>query len=212
MKQRRRGRAERCQPQKSAALSALSALQCIAAAMIFVAATGPTASFGQTRAECNKCCQEMFTDDYYIEQCKLKCFRDHGHCNTLRAARGPGSRPGQHQPQPSVERQVPKPETPTAAEPPAAQPPQEAPQRRPERAATRQAPFVWPETLVLNPGREWEAAGQILAANGIPPQHPNYTPALKAIEQVLIDFARTNPGGGELPTDQLERIIMQARR
>ena len=212
MKQRHRGRAGQCHRRKRVSWLALSALQCIAAATIVLVAAAPTASFGQTRAECNKCCQEMFTDDYYVEQCKLKCFRDTGHCNSLRAARGSGPRTDQHQPHPSVERTVPKPETPPAAKPPVAQPPKEAPQQRPERTATRQAPFVWPETLVLNPGREWEAAGQILAANGIPPQHPNYTPALKAIEQVLIDFARTNPGGGELPTDQLERIIKQARR
>jgi hypothetical protein len=65
---------------------------------------------------------------------------------------------------------------------------------------------------VLSPGREWEAAGQILAANGIPPQHPNFTAGMKAIEGVLTDFARRNPGGGDLPVDQLERILAQLHR
>ncbi len=211
MKQRCQGRADLCLWRERRSWNALRAFLCVAASTIFLLATAATASFGQTRAECNKCCQEMFTDEYYVEQCKLKCFRDTGHCNVLRAARGSGPRSDRQQPQPSVDRQAAKPEAPSSAQPPAAEPPRERPQL-PERTATRHAPFVWPETLVLNPGREWEAAGQILAANGIPPQHPNYTPALKAIEQVLIDFARTNPGGGELPTDQLERIIKQARR
>jgi hypothetical protein len=61
------------------------------------------------------------------------------------------------------------------------------------------------------PGREWEAAGQILAANGVSPQNPNYQAGLKAIEAVLIEFAKANPGGGKLPTAQLERIIRQVR-
>lgn len=178
-------------------------------AVIFSIAAVPLGAFGQTRAECNKCCTEMFADDYYAEQCKLKCFRDTNHCKSLRASKQSAS--GQPAQSPSVDRQVIRPETPARTRPETA-PPRESQPRRGERAAPRQAPFVWPETLVLNPGREWEAAGQILAANGIPPQHPNYTPALKAIEQVLIDFARTNPGGGELPTDQLERIIRQTRR
>ncbi len=191
--------------------SLLTATILLVAVAIFVGAVTPEYCLAQTRAECNKCCQEMFSDDYYVEQCKLKCFRDANYCNSLRASKPAGGRSEQHTQQAPVERQIARPEPPTTTRPQAV-PSQETQQRRVERTPPRQAPFVWPETLVLNPGREWEAAGQILAANGIPPQHPNYTPALKAIEQVLVDFARTNPGGGELPTDQLERIIGQARR
>lgn len=191
--------------------SLLSALKCMIAATIFFVAAAPVVSFAQSRADCNKCCQEMFSDEYYAEQCRLKCFRDASHCNSLRAARGSVPRTDQRQERAPADRQVVRPQTPSATKPEVAAP-QEPVRHRTEQATPRQPPFVWPETLVLNPGREWEAAGQILAANGIPPQHPNYTPALKAIEQVLVGFARANPGGGDLPTDQLENIIKQARR
>jgi|GEM_PF-892783 len=191
--------------------STLPAVKVLAATIFFIAAF-PAGIFAQTRAECNKCCQEIFSDDYYLERCKLKCFRDATHCSGLRASRpSPGESDQRDQRRPPAERQVVRPETPSGAKPEAAGPQEPQPRRR-DRTAPRQVPFVWPDTLVLNPGREWEASGQILAANGISPQHPNYTPALKAIEQVLINFARVNPGGGELPTDQLEQIIRQARR
>jgi hypothetical protein len=151
--------------------------------MIFMA---DPAYADQTREECYKCCDDQGLDDYYQEQCRLKCFRNNEHCTGKR-----------------------KKPAPVVSEP---EPPRET---RPAPAATRPAPerraFQWPNPLNLVPGREWEAAGQILAANGIPPQHPHYAAAQKSIEQVLVEFARANPGGGKLPTAQLERVLNQIR-
>ena len=83
-----------------------------------------------------------------------------------------------------------------------------APEKPP---GAEKAQFRYPNPLNLVPGKEFEAAGQILAVNGIPPQHPQYAAGLKAVEQVLVQFARANPSGGRLPTAQLERILRQLR-
>jgi len=71
--------------------------------------------------------------------------------------------------------------------------------------------FKLPDPLNLSPGRERDAAAQILALNGIPPQHPQYAAAVQAMENVLVNFARANPTGGKLPTAQLENILGQLR-
>ena len=179
----------------------------------------PSAYSEQTRKQCDKCCKSTNQDEYYQEQCLLKCFRNHDHC------RGGASTHTPQQPQQSIERQTP----PNEVQSPPVQPPQRqvqpkrvppppvtvdqqpvAPPEQPRQAQTRPA-FQWPNPLNLVPGREWEAAGQILAVNNFPPQHPNYQPALKAIEGVLINFARANPTGGKLPTTQLEQILRQYR-
>lgn len=166
-------------------------------------------SWAQTREECNKCCKEMFSDEYYAEQCRLKCFRNPAHCAGLKPSRT--TAPTRDQPEQQVPpREVVKPEV---SQPrPESRPPQDTTVQRPAPPQRRPPAFRWPETLVLTPGREWEAAGQILAANGIPPQHPNFTAGMKAIEEVLTDFARRNPGGGDLPVEQLERILGQLRK
>jgi hypothetical protein len=65
--------------------------------------------------------------------------------------------------------------------------------------------------LNLSPGRERDAAAQILALNGVMQQHPQYAAALQAIENVLVSFARANPSGGKLPKAQLENILRQLR-
>ncbi len=83
------------------------------------------------------------------------------------------------------------------------------PSGQPPRPSSDSVQLVWPSPLNLTPGRESEAAAQILALNGIPTQHPGYAAALMAIQNVLVNFARTNPGGGKLPTAELARIIMQ---
>jgi len=64
----------------------------------------------------------------------------------------------------------------------------------------------------MAPGREADAAAQILSLNGIPPQHPNFPRALPVVQNILVEFARANPTGGSLPTAQLERVIRQFRR
>ncbi|MCA1960252.1 MAG: hypothetical protein LDL33_05615 [Desulfomonile sp.] len=154
----------------------------------------PPAQAQQTRDQCRKCCEGKGFDDYYLEQCKLKCFRTPDHCTDAKAAPAPTA--------------VREPDRRALAEQPPAVSSEAAPRRE---AAQRGAPFSWPSQLSLTPGREWEAAGQILSANGIPPQHPNAQRALQAIESVLIDFARKNPQGGQLPTAALEQIIRQNR-
>jgi hypothetical protein len=65
--------------------------------------------------------------------------------------------------------------------------------------------------LDLTAGREWEAAAQIVGINGIGPGHPNHQRAVKAVEQVLVNFARNNPQGGKLPVTELQKIIGSLR-
>ena len=156
------------------------------------------ALFQQTREQCDECCKKSGYDDYYLEQCRLKCFRNHDHCM------GPL---GTHAEPPSPAK---KPEAPVQSN----RPPRERPveQSAPQPQQQVQKPqFVWPNPLNLTPGREGEAAAHILALNGIPPQHPNYARALGAIQGVLTNFARNNPSGGALPTAQLQQIISQLR-
>jgi len=172
----------------------------------------------QTRDQCEKCCQNSQQDEYYLEQCRLKCFRNPDHCSGQKAHREAAPRPSEapvppaaaQQPPPATDFQPPEP----APGPPAmGEPARPMPPPRPAqpKAAPPKAAFIWPNPLNLVPGREWEAAGLILAANGISPQNPNYQAGLKSIEAVLIEFAKANPGGGKLPTTQLERIIRQIR-
>lgn len=180
---------------------------------MFFSESGAWAS--QTREQCDRCCKSSQQDDYYLEQCKLKCFRNPEHCLEQKGRRQaapddaetaappvsakPRTGPGTAEPG-----QPPSP-APRVAEPARPEPPRPAPK------PTARSPFVFPNPLNMVPGREWEAAGQILAANGISPQHPSYQAGLRAVEAVLIEFARANPGGGRLPTAQLEKIIQQLR-
>lgn len=152
----------------------------------------------QSREQCYECCAGSGLDEYYTEQCRLKCFRNPDHCIKT-AAKEPAARP---QAKPTTE----KPQrTQPVEQPPALN------QEQPVRPQPRRAEFVWPNPLNLVPGREFEAAGQILALNGIGPRHPNYPAAMRAVEQVLIDFGRNNPTGGALPTSLLERLVGQFR-
>ncbi|MGB6067867.1 MAG: hypothetical protein WBG50_23930 [Desulfomonilaceae bacterium] len=142
----------------------------------------------QTRDECDKCCQHQGFDEYYTEQCKLKCFRNHDHCVGEKSMRPPAAKPSA---------EAPAPQRPPSAEPP--------------RPQAKRSAFRWPNPLNLVPGREREAAEQILAVNGIPPQHPGYAVALQSVTNVLMNFARAHPKGGKLPTAQLEQILRQLR-
>lgn len=187
----------------------------------------------QTRDQCNACCQRAGYDEYYAEQCRLKCFRNPDHCMNRASNQLPP-------PAGRADQEADRPEPPAGAAPPPA-PPQtrrqaEPPAQRYERPPAdpgplpqnqmpyqpgpppqqagpppRAAGFQWPNPLNLSPGREADAAGQILVLNGIPPQHPNFDPALRNIQGLLMDFVRNNPSGGKLPTTQLERIIRQFR-
>ena len=178
----------------------------------------------QTRDQCRKCCETKGLDEFYLEQCRLKCFRNPDHCADTKAdAPVPAARdvapPAAVEPPPAAEPRPParQPAPPAVREAPPAparqmQPPgvTEAPPPRRE-AAPRPGAFTWPSPLNLTPGREWEAAGQVLGANGMGPQHPNYQRALRAVEEVLINFARSNHQGGQLPTGELEQILRQNR-
>jgi hypothetical protein len=134
--------------------------------------SGPPGWAKQTRQQCNECCKKMGYDEYYLEQCRLKCFRNPDHCksNAVKAA-----------PQP---------------------------EKKPQK---KRATFRWPRPLNLTPGKEWDAAAQILALNGISPGHPNYQKALASIRNILVEFVRSHPSGGKLPTARLERIIRSNR-
>ncbi len=152
----------------------------------------------QTRDQCYSCCGASGLDEYFAEQCRLKCFRNPDHCISGNAKESvPAARPAQQSEKPQRQRPV---EQPTVAA-----------QEQPARPQPRRAEFVWPNPLNLVPGREFEAAGQILVMNGIPPQHPNHAVALRAVQDVLVSFGINNPTGGALPTGQLERIVGQFR-
>ncbi|MGD9818732.1 MAG: hypothetical protein AB7V04_08515 [Desulfomonilaceae bacterium] len=152
----------------------------------------------QTREQCYDCCAESGYDDYYTEQCRLKCFRNTDHCVSKKAKQTTATA----KPTPDVA----KPEKPKPAEQQTV-----STREQPARPQPRRAEFVWPNPLNLVPGREIDAASQILALNGVVPQHPNYAQALRAVEALLIDFGRNNPAGGALPTAQLERLVGQFR-
>lgn len=145
----------------------------------------PTACAKQSRAACRECCEKMGYDDYYKEQCKLKCFRNSDHCTS--AAARPKPKP---KPEPTQEKRTKR--------------------RKPSRSRG-EIVFKWPNPLTLTPGKERDAAAQILAVNGMPPNHPNYMLALRSIEGVLQNFARQNPQGGKLPTNQLVDILLKYR-
>ena len=155
------------------------------------------APFRQTREQCDECCKKSGYDDYYTEQCKLKCFRNYDYCSGSKAATPEAS------PAPAKQEAPAQQHRPTPREVRQPGPPPQPEARKPK--------FVWPNPLNLVPGREGEAATHILALNGIPPQHPNYPKALAAVQGILINFARNNPTGGALPTAQLQRIISQLR-
>lgn len=152
----------------------------------------------QTRDQCYECCAVSGLDEYYSEQCRLKCFRNPEHCIKGKASE-PASRPEKA---PVAE----KPQRTRPVENPAVMS-----QEEPVRPQPRRAEFVWPNPLNLVPGREFEAASQILILNGIGPRHPNYPTAMRAVEEVLIDFGRNNPAGGALPTGRLEQLVGQFR-
>lgn len=153
----------------------------------------------QTREQCDECCNNSGYDEYYAEQCRLKCFRNHDHCIGTKGATVEKQAPPRDEPQPSTRRE------------PVRQEPQVQSTEREPKPRVERPQLVWPNPLNLVPGREVEAAAHILILNGIPPQHPNYTMALRAIQDVLVNFARNNPTGGALPTAQLERIISQLK-
>ncbi|MFH0825021.1 MAG: hypothetical protein V2B18_19895 [Pseudomonadota bacterium] len=174
-----------------------------------------TASAQQTREQCRQCCSGKGYDEYYAEQCRLKCFRSPEHCRDGQPTPDPiAAKPdaGRPKPAPAEQPQTREPSgpPPQTAGPAATRPPAARKQQQPERPPAARAPksrFNWPQALSVTPGKEWEAAAQILAANGVNPKHPNFPQVLKAIEAILVDFTRNNPQGGRLPVTQLEKTL-----
>jgi hypothetical protein len=178
----------------------------------------PAVAATQTREQCDRCCQGMGYDEYYAEQCKLRCFRNPDHCREMKGTQpeAPSAAgmapPAESKPAPPIEpRPVPRPERPSPPVDARPMPRVERPAPPAQEAPAPRSAFRWPPSLSLVPGREADAAAQILALNGIPPQHPNFQNALRTTEALLVDFARNNPTGGSLPTAGLERIIKQFR-
>ncbi len=166
--------------------------------LVVVHLAGGATLGGQTKEQCEKCCEGQVHDDYYLDQCKLKCFRTPDHCADQKAQKAPSQRPQALQ----------RPTTPPGASQPS-QPPTVAPEASQQQQ--QEMLFRWPDPLNLTPGKEAEAAGRIVELNGIAPQHPNYSRAVQSVAAVLIDFSRKNPQGGNLPTSRLARIIRQFR-
>lgn len=189
-------------------------LPIVATLFFLIHVSGPIALSAQTRDQCNSCCENAGYDEYYKEQCKLKCFRNPDHCTGGKGARSaaPETAPAPKAATP------PAPAQPRAATPPPAQPRATAPPPgepgaiSPAPPAQRKAAaFRWPNPLSIVPGREADAAAQILGLNGITPQNPNYPMALASVQAILVEFARANPTGGSLPTARLEQVIKQFR-
>lgn len=209
---------------------------CVSAIILFV--TAPSFA-SQTRDQCEKCCKSSIQDEYYSEQCRLKCFRNPNHCTDQKSKReareegappspmhrervqrpvvAPGSTPPRVSgPPPSAPGAMgPPPGGPVMPGPPTtahrspAQPPTGA--HMTPRQASQRGMLVFPSPLNLVPGREAEAAGQILNLNGISPQHPNYQAGVQAITGILQNFARNNPSGGSLPTEEMQKVIVQLK-
>ncbi len=217
-------------------------LLCIPALMIL--SPVQDAFSAQTRDQCEKCCRNSIQDEYYSEQCRLKCFRNPDSCAdqkpkaddreestapapTHRArVRPPTVPPGAGATSPRVSgppASVPgvmgqPPAGPVSPGPPAtAQRPPSQPQTAvphggmSPRQASQRGMLVFPSPLNLVPGRESEAAAQILNLNGISPQHPNFAAGIQAIAGILQNFARNNPTGGSLPTEEMQRVIIQMK-
>ncbi len=212
---------------------------CVSAIILFMM---PPSFAAQTRDQCEKCCRNSIQDEYYSEQCRLKCFRNPDHCADRKSKQDareevapptsatPGPAPGTRARRPvtvpgstppSVSGQPPSaagtvgppPGGPVMTGPPteAHRPPTGAPHGMTPRQASQRGLLVFPSPLNLVPGRESEAAGQILNLNGISPQHPNYQAGVQAITAILQNFARNNPAGGSLPTEELQKVIVQLK-
>ena len=105
----------------------------------------------QSVEQCRKCCEESVQDEYYREQCRLKCFRNPDYCS--RRGRSTEAKPeAKPEPKPKRKKHVKK------------------RSHKPRRKArTRTVKLRWPNPLNLTPGKEIEAAARILQANGINP-------------------------------------------
>lgn len=151
-------------------------LNCLAV-IVLLSISAQFAEAAQTREECDRCCERQGYDDYFTEQCKLKCFRDPSHC-------GGGT---------SIKSAKPKKKKATKKK-----------RKRRQRITLR-----FPSPLNITPGEEWKSAVEICVINGITSSNRNFAAAVQGVEQILIDFAKNNPSGGNLPTTKLERIIVR---
>ncbi|MDQ7782826.1 MAG: hypothetical protein RDU20_08100 [Desulfomonilaceae bacterium] len=58
----------------------IALLLSFAPALVAFHFSAPEAFCEQTKADCQRCCEKKDLDEYYMEQCKLKCFRNPDHC------------------------------------------------------------------------------------------------------------------------------------
>ena len=173
-------------------------LLCVSLVAAMVHWSSVTTMAAQTKEQCEKCCEGQGHDEYYLDQCKLRCFRSPDHCTDQKVQKAPAPRP-QTKARPTPPPQAAQPSQPATVPPEASQPQDQG------------TVFRWPETLNLSPGREGEAAEIIVQGNGIPPQHRNYAKAVQGVTAALVDFVRKNPQGGNIPTSTLARIIVRYR-
>lgn len=165
----------------------------VAAPLVAIVTTSSSVALAEQSVEqCRKCCEESIHDEYYKEQCRLKCFRNPDYCS-----KGGGSTEAQ-----PVAKPEPKPERKAKSR---VKKRSHKPRKKPR---TRTVRLRWPNPLNLTPGKEIESAARILDANGINPQDQRNAPALQAVTAVLIDFVAKHPQGGELPTNKLKKIIL----
>ena len=57
----------------------------------------PPTFAAQSKEACRKCCEGKGYDEYFLEQCKLQCFRDPDHCVGGKAEARPSREPERHE-------------------------------------------------------------------------------------------------------------------
>ena len=164
-------------------------LFCVWLIVLFVFPTGTIAAGKQSKEQCKRCCEKQYEGDQFsIDQCKLKCFRNTDHC-ILEKSSAPEAR---------VEEDQEKKKKPAKKK-----------KQRKKRRRTKTITLKWPDPLNLMPQQEVVAAAQILEINGLSMQNPNYGQALYEVTAILIQFRVDNPQGGDLPTEALKNVLIK---
>ena len=156
--------------------------------MLIIDPTWAAAAGKQTKKQCNRCCEKQYEGDQFsIDQCKLKCYRNTDHC-ILEKTSPPVATIEEKK---KEEKKVTKPKKP----------------RR--RKKTKTITLKWPDPLNLIPQQEVLAAAEILRVNGISMDNPHYAQALYEVTAILIQFRIEHPQGGDLPTEALKNVLIK---
>jgi hypothetical protein len=158
----------------------------LSTAFLLVCQFGTVSFAEQTKEECRACCDGMGFDDYYLEQCKLKCYRNPDHCK--------GGKVKDPPPVAKKKKTIKK---------------KKKKKKKKKRIRRKKITLRFPSPLSITPGEEWKTAVEILVINGITSRNRNFVAAVQSVERVLADFTLNNPQGGQLPTTQLEQIIVK---